>query len=231
MRVLLDDESCRVEIDDAVIAQAERLIVTFAGIGPGKRPQGVPAPEFLGSASRYGAVVSVADKRRSWGNMLDVPRVSDAIRRIADGRPISTLGNSMGGFLAVLFSTPLQATHAVAVAAQFSISHSVIPNEHRWNHFGDKIRHWWYPSLIGHFNLVTRYTTLNGSIWQEKRHWNRFPRQQNCQHYIFDGFGHDVAARLKERGILVPILDFAFRDGSGDLNDQIEGIEHLRLLT
>lgn len=110
MRVLLDDESCRVEIDDAVIAQAERLIVTFAGIGPGKRPQGVPAPEFLGSASRYGAVVSVADKRRSWGNMLDVPRVSDAIRRIADGRPISTLGNSMGGFLAVLFSTPLQAT-------------------------------------------------------------------------------------------------------------------------
>jgi hypothetical protein len=140
VKVLLDDENCRVEIDDAAIAQADRLVVTFAGIGPGRRPKGVPAPEFLGSASRYGVAVSVADKNRSWGNALDVPRIADAILRIADGRPISTLGNSMGGFLAVLFSTPLRATHAVAVAAQFSIAHSIIPNEHRWDQFSDAIR-------------------------------------------------------------------------------------------
>lgn len=210
MQIIQDDDTCRIEVDRKALAAAERLVVTFAGIGHGRRPRGVPVPEFIGSASRYGAPISIADKRRSWGNSLDIHNISRTVLELADGRPIFTLGNSMGGFLAILFSTPLRATRTVAVASQFSVCPTINPNEHRWDYFALNIDKWWYPSLLGHFNFVTEYFTLNGSIPQERRHWFRFPHQSNTQHYVFDGIGHNVAAHLKDVEALSLVLDHAF---------------------
>lgn len=218
MDILTDDATCRLEVDREALARADRLVVAFSGIGPGKRPKGVPPPEFIGSAARYGAPVCIGDKTRSWGNRLDIAGLSRQVLDLAQGRPIFTLGNSMGGFLAILFSTPLRAARTVAVAAQYSVCPQIIPSEHRWDHFALNIGPWWYPSLLGRFNPVTAYVTLNGSIWQEKRHWSRFPHQPNTQHYVFDSFGHDVAIRLKQAGALSPVLDHAFLgDATADL--------------
>ncbi|MGA0616155.1 hypothetical protein [Paracoccus sp. KR1-242] len=220
MDILIDDDGCRVEIDRAALPTAERIVVTFAGVGRGRIPKGIPVPQFIGSASRYGAAVSVIDKNRTWGNGLNIPAIASCILDLADGRPVFTLGTSMGGFLAILFSTPLRAERTVSAGAQYSVCPSVMSSEHRWDYFARRIGEWWYPSLNGYFNLATKYVTLNGSIWQERRHWSQFPLQENAQHYVIEGMGHNLAARLKDAGALPGILDHAFlADWGSDMID------------
>ena len=52
----------------------------------------------------------------------------------------------------------------------------------------------------------TRYYVLHGDYWMEARHWLRFPRSSRSQHYIVQGFGHNLAMRLRRRRVLGGLL-------------------------
>lgn len=60
----------------------------------------------------------IIDKRRSWGNSLDWDRLGEVVDQVARGGQITTLGNSTGGFLAILAAGMLNAAQAVAFAPQ-----------------------------------------------------------------------------------------------------------------
>ncbi|WP_134682194.1 hypothetical protein [Paracoccus ravus] len=209
MQVLVEDENCLVTADMSRIAEAEKVIVSFTGVGHGMGGIDVQQVEFAGSASRHGVLVSVIDRKRSWGNGLDLPGIVARITALAAGRPILTLGNSMGGFLAILFSTPLNAERCVAIAAQYSVSPAVLPDERRWRSYRRAITVWQHPSLDGAFNPHTLYTTLNGGFPQDRRHWRRFPDLENARHYVLKGVKHNVAPHLKDKGQLSAVLDHA----------------------
>ncbi|MDP0928489.1 hypothetical protein Q0601_14985 [Paracoccus onubensis] len=205
---LLETEDYLVQCDrTSFSSDVHRAVVSFTGIG--LSTGGIQRAEFLKSSGEGSALFVVTDKHRTWGNSLDVARISQTIIERASGRPIHTLGNSMGGFLSILFSSPLRAVSSISFAGQYSVHPNIVPRENRWSGYRSKINRWWYPSLEGHFNRVTNYTTINGQHG-DRRQWSKYPKLPNARHYVYPGVGHDVAKRLKEDGTLYEIIEWAF---------------------
>jgi hypothetical protein len=186
------------------------LVVSFTGIGAGSDV--VQTEEFAGTAARGGrSVLFVTDKRRSWYNAPGLyEKIVGQLRpHLAHGGPVVTLGNSMGGFGALLFAAPLGARTALAFGPQASVSPRIIPQETRWRELTAAIGDFRFEQISDHLGEAAEHFVLHGSGGKDAYQIEAFRPRANLHHYVLAGGRHNIAAELKQAGRLSPLIEAA----------------------
>ena len=200
---LLDDPDCAIYFTGD--RNAEQVIVSFTGVGHAMGGVDVQKPEFM-SAAKFGAVCFVVDKNRTWGNHLTFDLIVSTIRAHIGEAIVKTIGNSMGGFLAILMSEPLNAERAIAFSPQWSIDPKIVPDEKRWLNYRAEIRDIIYPDLSKAWSPDCEYLAIFGDDADENIHYPFFARTPNCKVLQFADADHNIAAHLKSKNLLFPIM-------------------------
>ena len=180
--------------------KTNKTIVSFTGISHGF---GVSdwKQEFRGLLNQLKFnVMFVSDREVSWYNTIDVDKIKS---KLIDQEEIITIGNSMGAYNAIQFANDINVTKVIAFATQYSIHPDIVPDEPRWKSEVKKIKQWKHKHLM--FNNVTEYYIFSGDDKLEMYHTDMIPHQQNIHKFITEG-GHMVSAKLKNKGILYPII-------------------------
>jgi hypothetical protein len=207
MHLLLDDERCRIvhEAGDNGMA-----VVSFAGTGYALG--GMQVEEFRKSLDGSSLdIYYVIDKQRRWYNGTYAAVVSTLNQSLRQRRVETTftLGNSMGGFGAVVFAGALhRCVRAVAFSPQSSVCRSIAPFEDRWREWTETISEWQVPDAVPQMTSEISYVLFIGSVDErDRRHAARLVEAQGqtllC---VLDGCAHGVAAEIKRWGALVPLL-------------------------
>ena len=187
-----------------------RLVVSFAGVGKSRKQ--TPPREFVGSASGGGEnhVLFISDQSRSW---MNGPGVADAILRPvtsyceANGiTEVVALGNSMGGFSAIVLADLMPIRTVIALSPQFSVHPDLVPEENRWGYHRQRIDHWTFRDVGALDQSRTQYFIFHGDAHQEAVHWARFPDHSQLHHFIVLGEGHRLAFALRKRKVLRRIV-------------------------
>lgn len=207
---------CLLETEDCAIFRnpqesASTIVVSFTGVGHAMGGVDVQSPEFFGT-SGLGEVLFVVDKNRTWGNALDIHRIAETIKKHANGRPIFCIGNSMGGFLAILFSIPLEARRVLAFSPQYSIDPAVVPQETRWQKYRTGIETIYHSDLGKSWSNNCDYLAVFGDDTREDIHFPFFKSSTKCQTLRINDAGHDVARHLKSRAALYDVINGWFSD-------------------
>ena len=215
--LLIDDSDLRISFLHGNIREGA-AIVSFAGIGHGYG--GLQVEEFArtlaGRPLRHD-VYFVIDKNRSWYN-----RGTDKLEQVLlphlAGRRLITLGNSMGGFGALLFAARWPSCEAgIAFVPQYSVHPEIVPSEHRYREWVEAIGEWRFPTCVLDAPPGCRRLALFG-LGQEHdmEHYALFQvaRSPGLEVLGIDEGGHDLAAHLRDRGALRPLFDAIIRRGA-----------------
>jgi hypothetical protein len=207
MQLLLDGDSCRIVHEAGTNRTA---VVAFAGIGYALG--GMQVEEFRKSLDGSSCdIYYVIDKERRWYNDSYEAVLSTLNRALAARRTETTiaLGNSMGGFGAVLFAGALhRCSRAVAFSPQSSVCPGVVPFEDRWRELTEGITDWRVPDAAARMSRELSYVLFFGAQEpRDRRHAERFAQApgQTLVCVVRDS-AHGVAAYIKSRGLLVPLL-------------------------
>lgn len=204
--VLHRDENVELKGDKNLLEQADKVVLSFTGIGQNVGKMREQAPEFVGTASRQGGLIVVTDLWRSWGNHVDWEKVREIIEPYVDGRRLFSIGNSMGGFLSILSTSFWPIERAIAFAPQFSVHPEVLPSERRWSALQKGILNWRYPSLAAHIHPDRAYHLFFGEFEPDMLQARCFPGVPNLHRYIVPEAKHGVAGHLKRVDALQDIV-------------------------
>lgn len=208
MELLLDDETCRIVHEPG---DNGRAVVAFAGVGYALG--GIQVEEFRRSLDgTHLDIYYVIDKERHWYNrcydaVLATINRSLAERHIAES---FTLGNSMGGFGAVLFAGALErCRRAIAFSPQSSVCPAVVPFEDRWREWTQHISEWRVPDAVPQIRPGLSYVLFFGAAdMRDRRHIDRFAAGAGetllCR---IEESAHGAAAAIKRHGLLIPLLN------------------------
>ena len=153
---------------------------------------------------------------------LDLERLVDTIHSASEAVDYTTLGVSMGGFLAALTAPLLGAKRAICFAAQWSVSHAVVPDEHRWDAYVKNIAAFKHPTLAESLkHQEVDFHFFYGDAPEEVRHSRHIPDVSNVSLTVLKDCGHDVAWQLREEKKLYPVLS-SILEGKAYI-DVIEG--------
>ena len=186
------------------------LIVSFSGVGTKRDVE--PPPEFPGiaSADRQNHVLFVSDKSRSWLNGEGMAnQILCCIRATVDhinAERVIALGNSMGGTMALHLSRFFDFERVIAFTPQYSVLENEVPEEDRWFFFRNQIRTYPFPRVEALRPETTKYFIFHGDERRELAHALRFPKAPGISHYIMPRTDHKVAAHLRDRGALRPLV-------------------------
>ncbi|MEM6590167.1 MAG: hypothetical protein AAF641_17105 [Pseudomonadota bacterium] len=189
----------------------EECIVSFTGVGHALGGLDLQNPEFARSDGDE-IKIFVIDKQRSWGNSLNWEKLKEIVDCLAPDAQITTIGNSMGGFLAILSLPVFGAKKAVAFVPQWSIDPSIVPGEDRWLRYRNEIKHIIYPDLTNAVRTQAKIYTFFGKDGKDGVHLQFFSNE-NLEAIVLEDCGHNAAAYLKKHGMLYPVLN-ACRDGA-----------------
>ena len=197
------------------------LVLAFTGLKHGLG--GLPQDEFIGSArgNTRNHVLFISDLKRSWYSSRQlVNKILETVNTFISKHKISkitAIGNSMGGYGALLFATHVPLQKVIAFAPQISM-HPEVLLETRWiecrAHFGEDLPASVCPSIEG---TATRFFVFFGAESQaDAAQTALLPRVANLSLLTVQKCGHDVAAFLKKEGLLKPVLANVFKaDGAG----------------
>jgi len=197
----------------ALAGETSRLIVSFSGVG--KHSTERPALEFTGTASFKGQnhALFIGDEDRTW---MTAPGMAENIVALIEDyvkthgiTEVVTLGNSMGGFMALRIAELTRVDTAIAFAPQFSVDTKVMPEENRWRLYLDKITDWPIRDIGALQAPDTQYFVFHGDAREEAQHWLRFPQGKNIHHFIVAGESHGVAGLLRNRSALGRVINTA----------------------
>lgn len=204
--LLVDDDELEIAWQDG---RSDRLMVSFTGIGfkdPPEQFHEFPAMCWRGGQNH---VAFITDKNRAWFNRPQlVSRTVETIRKRAAQAGITritTLGNSMGGYAAILFAHPLGADRAISFVPQFTMDDRVL-REKRWQNYKAAMTEFQVPSLAGCMGGPTRFFVLHGGVGRDRKHYLRFPTGPNIDHYIMPLCAHAAATRLNLADRLNPLV-------------------------
>ena len=210
VEVYYEDENIKISLKRK--NHSNRCLIIFTGIGHGHGLVDIQREEFF-SLHSLGMVIWVTDKQRSWGNKLDLEKISNDLNRISAGKDIFLIGNSMGGFLAILFSKLLNAKRVLSISPQFSVHKDVVPDEKRWFKYTRKISTFRYKDLDSSLSKTCDYAVLMGDDENEKIHsklFERFSTLSNFKLIKVKNCDHNLAKFLKEKGFLNECIDAYF---------------------
>lgn len=140
---VFDDDSMMVLV---IRGRTDECIICFTGVGHQLGGIDMQNPEFARSDGEE-TKIFVIDKHRSWGNDIDWGRLKNIVNHLVPNAEITTLGNSMGGFLAILSASVFGAKQAIAFVPQWSIDPLIVPEEDRWKQYTQRIQKIHYPDL------------------------------------------------------------------------------------
>ena len=194
----------------ALEKRGRRAIVSFTGIG--LRMQSQPVEEFLKTLNTIDPAASkyfVIDKERSWYEHSFTQIVCRFHSVLAHYEDVVLIGNSMGGFGAMLFSGLLPNVRvAIAFTPQFSVAPRVTKgNEKRFDKFLGRIDSF----SIDHACLFPAQQVRRFVVFGEAEdtwHVARFREHLGSRDamLLVGGTGHDTSAVLREKGLLSPLL-------------------------
>lgn len=184
----------------------DHCLLTFIGVGHGLGGIDQQNEEFRKLGPQWGPQIFIFDKKRSWGNAIDLDRVTAVTAPLRKGRTVISIGLSMGGFLAILASSLVGAQRCISFAPQFSMHPNIAPFERRWRRYTLHITEWRVPSLEGCFSPACQYYAFFPECPIERAHQALFPQLPNLQHFRISHPDHNVARALKESGMLYPAL-------------------------
>jgi hypothetical protein len=190
-----------------------RVLLSFTGIGHGMGGMEVQRPEFFRAGESYEHILFVSDLERTWGNSLDFGILAGILDRLAPATRADAIGNSMGGFLAVLAGAHLPMRTVLAFAPQFSVHPDIVPGDPRWMNYRSRIADWSVPSLEGRLVPSCRYYLFSGGNPLDAAQLALFPSGGNIVTERLAGFDHGVGDQLKQLGLLGEVVTRCF-DGT-----------------
>jgi len=195
---------------------ARRLVVVFTGVRAGFG--GAPLDEFARSASRRGEnnVLFVTDRRGSWycapGLWSRIARLVKYLRKSEGIEEIVTLGNSMGGYGALLLPQYLRVRRAIAFSPQLTLDRGLVADV-RWpdvvKRFGRM-----HPRNLGDTVAATRthyYLTAGGGCREDVDHLALAPSIDRVNRWVLQGGRHNLAGELRNAGILYDVVGALIR--------------------
>jgi pimeloyl-ACP methyl ester carboxylesterase len=213
--IITDDDALRIV---ALEGDSDTALVSFSGIGQGLGT--LPKEEFGKTlrGTRH-AQFFVVDKRCTWytATRTDIVRqLSPLLRRF---RKVVTMGNSMGGYGALLFASRLpNCASAIAFVPQFSMDPRVVPKEKRWRRFSERIVDWPEKHLLhGMLDSLALHIFFGARERRDAPHIELFKQHATSQTFIYvlRGAAHDPARRLRDEGLLAATLDAIVVDDAG----------------
>ena len=213
MNIALDDQQLRISFQRA---ESDVAVVAFTGVGLALG--GIQTEEFYKTFAAFGrteacSVIYVIDKNRSWYNgHLDreiTQRTNQLLLSLGARRTV-TLGNSMGGFGAIVFARRLHGcVQSIAFCPQSSVNDAIVPFESRWPQWRAAISDWTLPDATRELDEGISYDLFFGAEDEiDARHAERFERcgRRNLHIHRIAGCDHNVALHLKRQGALKGLL-------------------------
>jgi hypothetical protein len=208
VELLFDDETCRIVHEPG---DNGRAVISFAGVGYALG--GIQVEEFRRALDgSHFDIYYVIDKERRWYNRCNDVVCATVNRSLAERRIAEsfTLGNSMGGFGAVLFAGAFaHCRRAIAFSPQSSVCPAIAPFEDRWREWTQHISDWRVPDAVPQMRRGLSYVLFFGAAdLRDQRHIDRFAAGAGetllCR---LEESAHGVAAEIKRHGLLVPLLE------------------------
>lgn len=214
MQILIDNDVLRVSV---ISRDSPDAVLCFTGVGHAYGGIDVQSEEFYRIS--FGATaIFIMDKQRSWGNNIDFGELKKALHPYTEGKKLYALGNSMGGFLAILSSRFFDLIAVVALSPQYSVSKRIIPEETRWYQYVNEIKEWRFESLEGSLLPTTQYYVFAATDEADSRHISLIPDENNIHKILFTdpSFAHLVAEKLKAAGVIYDAIYACFTLKSKD---------------
>jgi len=208
LETLIDNDELKITVKSTA---SKNVVFCFTGVGHSLGGIDVQREEFF-RISESATTIFISDKQRSWGNNINFGEVISIVGPYIKGKQIFSLGNSMGGFLAIVASRYFTFNSVVAFVPQYTVSKRIIPTENRWDKYVNKIQNWKIESLDNCFVENTRYYVFGDYSERERIQLNNFPKKDNIYKIIIknNGWNHKVALRLKELGVLYDCISGCF---------------------
>lgn len=212
--IVLDDElSVR-----WIPGNSPRLLLVFTGVQHGHGD--VPLNEFARTASNGARnhVLFISDRKRSWfsrrGLGLRITTIVTDFMAQHGIERLDAVGNSMGGYGAILFSQALPIRRVAAFAPQISMDPAVI-GETRWDWFRDQFGPELKPSVAeAVVNSQAEIHVIYGAACpRDSRQIALLPPAPNLHLHPIRDWWHDVAQGLKEMGLMEDLFKAIF-DGT-----------------
>jgi hypothetical protein len=208
MELLFENNDIRVVREDGT---PEIAIISFAGISFGVLDRG----EFRGSLSAANAdIYYVFDKERRWYNGQHAEVALELLNEQIDLRnsgSVFALGNSMGATGAISLARDIhRCQRSIAFCPQSSVHPEIAPFEVRWRDLRRSINEWTAPDAVDRIVPDQTYFIFFGTDDElDLRHASRFGHSgtDSVNLFLVPGCGHDVAAHLKQRGVLADIIE------------------------
>ncbi len=190
--------------------RGKRMVVVFTGMHAGV--MGQPLDEFAGSAWGGGEnnVLFVTDRRATWyaapGLWRRIVKLVKYLRDSEGLREVISLGNSMGGYGAMLLPRDVRVTRVVAFSPQVTMDRKLLADD-RWPDVGARftlpVRN--VGDVIGraraHF-----YVMAGADCAPDLEHLALLPDHKRLHRYILAKGRHNVAHRLKSAGVLGDVI-------------------------
>jgi hypothetical protein len=190
--------------------ESDIVFLCFSGVGMESGGIETQQEEFYKSTGNATAIF-IIDGNRQWGN-YDWDLLYKIISRHIVNKRVFAIGNSMGGYCAILASRHFSIEKVIAFVPQYSVHKSIVPLETRWAKQIENIKVWNYLSLDGSFNDKTKYHIFYGNDSQDSIHRMLFPKQDNIIMNVYDG-DHYLVKDLKDKGLLYGLIaDIVYQD-------------------
>lgn len=213
-RPALFHASARVRVT-ALRGSGPRLVVCFSGPGDPDRAHQSEEFEEICAMEARNHVLFVSDTQRSWFNAPgiyeEILDLVESYRRMHQIDEVVTLGESMGGYGAIVFADPFGARTCVALSPQYSADPAVVPEEDRWREERSRIALFTRPPLEATLSATCQYFVMHGAVERERPHWGRFPRAENFNHYLTGHSEGALSEKMRAAGKLHAILTCAMQ--------------------
>ena len=177
-----------------------RMVVVFTGLKAGFG--GAPLDEFAGSASDKGKnnVLFVTDRRATWfaapGLWRRIVKLIRYLRKSERIDEIVTLGNSMGGFGALLLPRDVRVRRAIAFSPQLTMDRTLM-DDTRWPDIKDK---------FGDLPVDNV-----GGCREDVAHLDFAPEMNRVHRFVLPKGRHNIAGALKDAGLLSDVIGAIIR--------------------
>ena len=215
----IDSDSIYKEINN----DSKNLIVVFGGLA-GELP--IPVFEFLRSLQKYSCdKIFIRDLRQKWyqnglqGYTENIYGTTELLRNlcgIKDYQTISFIGNSSGGYAALLFGNLLKVYSVIAFSPQTFINKRLRKkyDDNRWNKQIVSIFRLKSKKILdvkkilcSKKNITENHIYFSSKDNLDKIHAERLKYCNNVFLHQYDYSGHYLIRSLKNNGDLVNILD------------------------
>lgn len=207
----------------------KQLLVSFGGI---QQALGIPVFEFFNSISDIPCdKVFLRDFHQQWyqkgvdSELDNIDKVIDYLKEIItqnDYNKVCFLGNSMGGYAAILFGSILNVDTVIAFAPQSFIDrfNRLINSDKRWDKqisqvHKDKNKKSKYFDLKKHLSKLKSYKTKINIYYSpnyklDKKHAERLKTKKNVILHPIQKGGHSIVITARDTGVLSSAIKASF---------------------